>query len=331
MNFSSDELKKKMTVDQLNLDRTGSIPFIEISLWLFNMSEPDEEIIIRRSTVLPPVPEGMSKRQWKKVWKKQQYKDLSEEYAKVRKQKRKKAKENRRAKIQAFLDRGEEIPEELKRPPKVNVNQKESGINIIIDCAFDDLMNDKEIVSTSNQITRAYSSNRREQYSANIVVTSFNKRLKERFDEGLKGCNYEQWKNFKFTADEDAILEADKSKLVYLTADTDEKIDSLDPGMTYIVGGIVDKNRHKLLCYNKAKELGIPARRLPIGEYINVAGRKVLTTTHVIQLMLKYFDNHDWKEALEYVLPPRKLDQASETDQTENDAEEDSPADLTNL
>ncbi|QLQ80264.1 hypothetical protein HG537_0D02650 [Torulaspora globosa] len=284
------------------------------------MSECDEEISIRRSTVIPPAPEGMSKRQWKKAWKKQHYKDHQEEYAKIRKQKRQRAKENRRAKLQAFLERGEEIPEELKRPPRVNVNQKPSGIKIIIDCAFDDLMNDKEIVSMSNQITRTYSSNKRENHSADIVVTSFNKRLKHRFDEGLKGCNYEQWQNFKFVPDEQPIMQADKSKLVYLTADTDEKLESLEPGMTYIVGGIVDKNRHKLLCYNKAKELGIPTRRLPIGEYINLAGRKVLTTTHVIQLMLKYFDNRDWKEALEYVLPPRKLDR-SDNDQDDDDSE----------
>lgn len=293
---------------------------VGISIFLSGMSESDEEIIIRRSTVLPPIPAGMSKRQWKKTWRRQQYQDLKEEYAKVRKQKRRRAKENRRAKLQEYMDRGEEIPEELKRPPKVNVDQKDSGITIALDCAFDDLMNEKEIVSLSNQITRAYSSNRREDHCANIIVTSFNRRLKERFDEGLKGCNYEQWKNFEFSPTEEGVItgsNVDKSKLVYLTADTEDKLETLDPGMTYIVGGIVDKNRHKLLCYNKAKELGITAKRLPISEYINLAGRKVLTTTHVVQLMLKYFDNHDWKEAFEYVLPQRKLEQNEEGDEEE--------------
>lgn len=276
----------------------------------------------KKITVLPPVPEGMSKSQWKKVWKKQKYADMKDEYSLIRKEKRKKARENRRAKIQEYIDRGEEVPEEFKRQPRENPNQIDSGINIILDCAFDDLMNDKEIVSMSNQITRAYSSNKRENHFAHVTVTSFNKRLKVRFDEGLKGCHYEQWKNFDFQEDDKLIAggEVDKSKLVYLTADTDDKLDSLEPGMTYIVGGIVDKNRHKLLCYNKAKEMGITSKRLPIGEYINISGRKVLTTTHVIQLMLKYFDNHDWKEALEYVLPPRKLGQElSDPEDEEND------------
>ncbi|AQZ12015.1 TRM10 (YOL093W) [Zygosaccharomyces parabailii] len=281
------------------------------------MSQDD---IKKKVAILPPVPEGMSKSQWKKVWKKQRYAAMKDEYSLIRKEKRKKARENRRAKIQEYIDRGEEIPEEFKRQPRENANQTDSGINIILDCAFDDLMNDKEIVSMSNQITRAYSSNKRENYFAHITVTSFNKRLKRRFDEDLKGCHYEQWKNFEFQEGDQLIVgpEVEKSKLIYLTADTDDKLDALEPGMTYIVGGIVDKNRHKLLCYNKAKELGITTKRLPIGEFINISGRKVLTTTHVIQLMLKYFDNHDWKEALEYVLPPRKLDHdASEQEENE--------------
>lgn len=82
------------------------------------------------------------------------YEAKKEEYAEVRKEKRKRAKENRRKKIQEYIDRGEEVPAELKREPRVNRDQVASGINIILDCAFDDLMNDKEIVSTSNQITR---------------------------------------------------------------------------------------------------------------------------------------------------------------------------------
>lgn len=243
------------------------------------------------------------------------YEAKKEEYAEVRKEKRKRAKENRRKKIQEYIDRGEEVPAELKREPRVNRDQVASGINIILDCAFDDLMNDKEIVSTSNQITRAYSANRRASQYANITVTSFNKRLKERFDKALDDCNYPQWQNFKFVSDEKLITEGDKSKMVYLTADTEEQLDTLEPGMTYIVGGIVDKNRHKLLCYNKAKELGIPTRRLPIGEYIKIEGRKVLTTTHVIQLMLKYCESRDWKESFESVIPSRKLDPVKEKEQ----------------
>ncbi|AET38491.1 tRNA (guanine(9)-N(1))-methyltransferase Ecym_2793 [Eremothecium cymbalariae DBVPG len=258
---------------------------------------------ILRQPALPPIPEGMSKSQWKKICKKQRFLDNKEKYAQIRKEKKQRAKENRKARLSHHLKNGEDVPEELKSPPRVNTNQVYSGVQIIIDCSFDDLMNDKEIISMSTQITRAYSSNRRQNHFAKIKVTSFNKRLKERFDVGLKDCNYQSWKNFEFVAEE----ELPNENVVYLTADTDEKLETLEPGTVYIIGGIVDKNRYKGLCYNKAEKLGIPTKRLPIDEYIKLSGRKVLTTTHVIQLMLKYFDNHNWKEAFESVLPQRKL------------------------
>ena len=112
---------------------------------------------IMRAAPLPPVPEGISKSQWKKICRKKQFEETKAEYSLIRREKKAKARSVRRQKIQEFLDKGEEVPEELKKPPKVNLNQKDSGISIILDCSFDELMNDKEIVSLSTQITRAYS------------------------------------------------------------------------------------------------------------------------------------------------------------------------------
>lgn len=36
------------------------------------------------------------------------------------------------------------------------------------------------------------------------------------------------------------------SDLVYLTADATEELSQLDSGKIYIIGGIVDRNRHKV-------------------------------------------------------------------------------------
>ena len=46
----------------------------------------------------------------------------------------------------------------------------------------------------------------------------------------------------------------DKSKLVYLTADSPNTINDLDPEDIYIIGGIVDRNRYLKLTFNKAEE-----------------------------------------------------------------------------
>lgn len=271
---------------------------------------------------LPPVPEGMSKNQWKKVWKRRQWELNKEEYRQKRKVKKQRARENRQKLIQSYLDRGEEIPSEYIREPKVNVNQVDSGMELIIDCSFDDLMNDREIVSLSTQLTRAYSSNRRANKYSEIKVIGFNKRLRERFENGLSNCNHKNWNHFKFieepkegqkreessmTSDE-YLKQLDPTHTVYLTADTEEELETLEPGMTYIIGGIVDKNRYKDLCLNRAKKFGIPTKKLPIDKYIKLNGRHVLTTTHVVQLMLSYMDTRDWTKSMETVLPQRKID-----------------------
>lgn len=273
--------------------------------------------------VLPPAPPGMSKSQWKKVWKRQQWDLNKEAYSLKRKQKRQRLKQNRRDLLKSFVDRGEEIPAELVRQPRVNVNQVDSGMKLIIDCSFDDLMNDKEIASLSNQVTRAYAANRRANKYSEVEVIGFDKRLKHRFETGLADCNHMNWNHFKFDeGDSDAKLKSlDKETTVYLTADTEDEIETLEPGMTYIIGGIVDKNRHKELCLKKAQSLGIPTKRLPIGKYIKLDGRHVLTTSHVVQLMLLYMDNRDWATSMEEVLPPRKIDVVATLNQKEREGE----------
>lgn len=69
----------------------------------------------------------------------------------------------------------------------------------------------------------------------------------------------------------------DPCKLVYLTADSENVVEELDESRVYIVGGLVDRNRHKNICFKKATELGITNARLPIDRYIDMKTRSVLT------------------------------------------------------
>lgn len=44
-----------------------------------------------------------------------------------------------------------------------------------------------------------------------------------------------------------------QADLVYLTADSPNELSELDVNKLYIIGGIVDRNRHKNICYQKAQ------------------------------------------------------------------------------
>ena len=63
-------------------------------------------------------------------------------------------------------------------------------------------------------------------------------------------------------------------KCVYLTAEAEETLESVEKGIIYIIGGIVDRNRMPGICDNRAKELGIIRKRLPIKENITVSNFK---------------------------------------------------------
>jgi len=97
-----------------------------------------------------------------------------------------------------------------------------------------------------------------------------------------------------------------KPSIVYLTSDSPHTLDRLLPNTSYVVGGIVDKNRHKGICYKRACERGIATAKLPIGEYMTMQSRSVLAVNHVVEIMLKWLETGDWGEAFLSVIPKRK-------------------------
>ena len=99
-------------------------------------------------------------------------------------------------------------------------------------------------------------------------------------------CCYEKKLNYKLHWHQKHFSELGKEDLgkepnfVYLTADSDNTLETLDKDHVYIIGGIVDKNRHKGLCLKEAEKYGIRHAKLPITEYVNLESRKVLTINH---------------------------------------------------
>ncbi|KAG8629720.1 hypothetical protein KVT40_001339 [Elsinoe batatas] len=98
----------------------------------------------------------------------------------------------------------------------------------------------------------------------------------------------------------------EQGEVVYLSSESPDTLMELKPYSTYIIGGLVDKNREKGICYKRAKEAGIKTARLPIGDYLQMASRKVLATNHVVEIMLKWLEYEDWGKAFLEVIPKRK-------------------------
>ncbi|SCZ90676.1 BZ3500_MvSof-1268-A1-R1_Chr1-3g02141 [Microbotryum saponariae] len=106
----------------------------------------------------------------------------------------------------------------------------------------------------------------------------------------------------------DPLPALDKSSFIYLTGDSTNVLTTIDPTKTYILGGIVDRNRYKSLCLDKALQHGIGHAQLPIGEYLaEMPTRKVLTVNQVYDIMVQFVECGDWEKALRDVMPLRKM------------------------
>jgi tRNA (guanine9-N1)-methyltransferase len=139
-------------------------------------------------------------------------------------------------------------------------------------------------------------------------------------------------------------------KFVYLTGDSPHTLTTLNDNTTYIIGGIVDRNRLKLATLHRAEyinnqlpQLNVTTARLPLEEYLDFKGStRILTCNHVFEILLHYRANGytDWRTAIMAVLPCRKDVEEKKTqnakwspkeDDEDNNEEEESEEDkLTN-
>ncbi|TQV98233.1 tRNA m(1)G methyltransferase domain-containing protein [Cordyceps javanica] len=316
-------------------------------------------------------PTPMSKSALKRLRKQKEWEDRREDRRLKRREKKQAHKLKVRAERQALIAGGAD--------PRVVYNRDKRAavlvpMAIVVDCDFEKYMTDKERISLSSQVTRAYSDNRNAKFRAHLWVAGFRGKLEARFNDVLQ-AQQRSWKGASVFAgdfvacaaaareqmaatktvtpeDEDgeaaAAAAAQKTHeqlligplrrslespapwprdaqdpfplpgepeppldpahkdVVYLSSDSPYTLSRLEPGTTYVVGGLVDKNREKGLCYRRARERGIRTARLPIGEYMVMHSRQVLATNHVVDIMLKWLEHEDWGKAFLSVIPKRK-------------------------
>ncbi|ELP84093.1 methyltransferase, putative [Entamoeba invadens IP1] len=249
--------------------------------------------------------EKMSKRQQRKLEKKE-YKDKmwKETRCEVRKKRKERAKEERKKR----KENGEELPKRTK----IDENTVFGG-NLIIDCDFGDKMNEREEKSFFNQIQMLYGQNRKYTKPLRIRCLGVDGRIKE----SVTKVNGQNWKGVTFE-DEKIDTVKDIVNCIYLTAESKNVLESIDEDTYYVIGGIVDHNKFKGLCNEKAEKLGIKTARLPISENVVCLGRKVLTVNQVFEILGEFCQCKNWKTALEKVMPQRKQETKKQSEDKEN-------------
>ena len=338
------------------LDESPSNPTVGIAKT--GSQEPDGSNAVPEPESKDPGSPPLSKNQQKKLLKQAEWEAKKPERKLIRKEKIAAKRERKKAeRDQGLADEG---PSPDSKMPRQQLDRSKTlPVTIMIDCDFDDLMRDNERKSLASQITRSYSENRKSPFRAQLAICSFGGKLQQRFDEIL--THYKGWKNVRFIdgdfataaaeartwmADSDketqlagafkALYPPDKcaraslqssGEIVYLTAEASEDLTELKPYSTYIIGGLVDKNREKGLCHKRATGKGVRTARLPIGKYLEMQSRKVLATNHVVEIMLKWLQCGSWSESFSAIIPKRKGVKLKSDDRAEERPDVDTTAD----
>lgn len=227
-------------------------------------------------------------------------KEWDEKLASVSQEEREKLIEERKGLRKERMEKRSE--EREKKIKKLN-EAKSNGQNVVIDLEFAHLMNSSELNSLVQQIMYCYAVNSRCASPAHLWLTSCVGEMQNHLQR-LPG--YDKWLIEKEDRSYIEAFQDQKEKLVYLTADSENVLNELDPNAIYIIGGLVDRNRWKGITMKKAEEQGIQTAKLPIGDYLKMSSSQVLTVNQVVEIILKFLEAKDWKDSFFQVIPQRK-------------------------
>ena len=206
-----------------------------------------------------------------------------------------------------------------------------SAVRVCFDLDFLDLMSEREKNSIKCQLGYAYASNTRAPCPLSMTFASYT----ESFRNALSiGEQHSGWRGVCFEprgfvdafhsapavggGDEDVGRQAPAlarpvpslSDIVYLTADAEDELPSagLDKSKVYVIGALVDRNRHKGACLDRARQAGVATARIPIDDEVAslLKGATVFTTNHVFDILLAVNAGMSWAEAVRHVQPTRK-------------------------
>jgi tRNA (guanine9-N1)-methyltransferase len=179
----------------------------------------------------------------------------------------------------------------------------ERGPIVIIDCDWGEKMTQKELVSLTQQIMYSYSANKQSRTPVRLWAVGVSIEQQALLSK-LPGFNSWYMIMTPLRLEELNLLR----DTIYLTADAHDSLDlqrvSKDTAM--VVGGIVDRNRHKNATLLKSEKLQLRNAQLPIGDFMPMKTSKVLTVNHVVQILVHALEHHDWKSALDSAIPDRK-------------------------
>lgn len=279
---------------------------------IYDMMASDTEV----NGTEQPAPTSMSKSQLKKLLKRQKWLD-------GRGERRKQEREKRKLKRREAAKARDQSSDAVKPKKKKLMSESDNKFRIVIDMDFEDYMTEQEITKAVLQVGRIYSINRHADNPCQLYVSSLKGKILDKMTKTNVG-----YKNWDINCTEKSYLElfeqdqdcGVQSNIIYLSGDSDSNLPEVDEVLkdqskVYVIGGLVDHNRHKNLCQNRARERNIPTAKLPIKEHVKLSQRHILSTVTVFEILLKVLgDKMEWVDSFKTCIPKRKLAPSDDDD-----------------
>lgn len=264
----------------------------------------------------------LSKRALKRLKKREIWEENRAKRRAVERERRKKrAAEDRRKRAEDPEGAPAETFNQFRKRLKKNkMSNSACQVSVVIDCDWEHLMEMKDVQKLAKQIQYAYTTNRRLEDPVQFFVTGLKQgsMLKEKLDKDYAG--YENWDIHLKAENYNDCFE--KDKIVYLTSESENVLEKLDPEKAYVIGGLVDHNQHKGICHSTAESRGISHARLPIDEFMEMKTRKVLTVNHVFDILASASGGASWEDAFVAAIPSRKGAVVKKSEEGEEEKDE---------
>lgn len=215
--------------------------------------------------------EILSRRQQKKLRKMANW----EENKKLKRHHERQKRKERRAQEVLLGQPG--ASSKRKKLKQNKIDNSSNLVSVAIDFDYEEFMMDNDIAKCAKQMLRVYTENRKSAMPIKLHFTSI--KQDSRIEKSLS--RNDGYKNWDVKIHQEGYLDLfDHKTIVYLTSDSDNVLNELEPHTVYIIGGLVDHNHQKGLTLKRAQENGLRTARLPLGEHIEMKTRSVLTIVH---------------------------------------------------
>lgn len=180
------------------------------------------------------------------------------------------------------------------------------GQNLVIDCSYDEYMNEREMLNTAKQLMLSFAINRMHDEPFNIhhCNADYSRQTMIALEKHLVRIHDP---SFPFNITDKSYLDLfPHERLVYLTPHCNNDLEEFNPDDVYIVGAMVDKSCQDAVSLGKAKKHGLRMARLPLDRYFQFKTGKSLTIDQMVQILLELKTSNSFEKAFEYV-PRRKI------------------------